>query len=193
MNKYIFASSNRNKIVELSNKLPDIELLGLADLGYCHEIIESGKTLESNAFIKAQAIYDHYNIPCISDDTGLEVYALDNRPGVYSARYAGIHATSEENIQKLLNEMRDFSDRRARFRTVLCFKSDSKLDFFEGIIEGSISFKKFGINGFGYDPIFIPHGFNKTFAQMTLQEKNSISHRGQAIMKLATYLNIESL
>ena len=190
MTKYIFASSNQDKLLELSSQLNNIELLSLSDLGYVDEIVESGKTLEENALIKAKTIYNQYHIPCISDDTGLEVYALDNAPGVFSARYAGKYAKSEDNIKKLLNDMRNISDRRARFRTAICFKSHAEEKFFEGIVEGTISERKCGSHGFGYDSVFIPNGFNKTFAQMLLSEKNTISHRSQAIIKLSTYLSI---
>jgi len=134
-------------------------------------------------------IYEKYDCPCISDDTGLEVYALSGEPGVFSARYAGENATTQDNIEKLLNNMKNKQDRRARFRTVICLKTDLEVKFFEGLVEGVITHQVIGENGFGYDPIFIPDGFNKTFAQMSIVEKNQISHRGRAIGKLAKYLS----
>jgi len=190
MNKYIFASSNKNKLLEISHKLVNIELISLTDLGYFDNIVESGCTLEENALIKAKTIYEQYNLPCISDDTGLEVYSLGNAPGVFSARYAGEDAKSEDNVKKLLQKMKHLEDRKARFRTVICLKSHLGEMFFEGIIEGAISCAVMGKNGFGYDPVFIPDGFCKTFAEMSLDEKNKISHRSQAIKKLAHYLNV---
>ena len=190
MSKYILASSNKSKLKEISHKLSSVELLSLEKLGYSDEIIESGVTLEDNAFIKANTIYSHYNMSCISDDSGLEVYSLDNAPGVLSARYAGAEASSEDNIRKLLKEMQHISDRRARFRTVLCLISNTEKKFFEGIVEGCITTHRIGSNGFGYDSIFIPNGFQKTFAQMSLNEKQQISHRSKAIDKLVQYLAI---
>ena len=188
MNKYIFASSNKGKLKEISHQLSKIDLIGLEQIGYLDEIIENGNTLEENAFIKSDTIYKHYNMSCISDDSGLEVYALGNAPGVFSARYAGKEANAEDNIRKLLKEMQYISDRRARFRTVLCLISSTEKKFFEGIVEGFIATHKIGVNGFGYDPIFIPNGSQKTFAQMSLNEKQQISHRSKAIAKLAQHL-----
>tara|TARA_Y100001968_G_C19445164_1_gene764945 strand:- start:2791 stop:3363 length:573 start_codon:yes stop_codon:yes gene_type:complete len=190
MNKYIFASSNKNKLTELTDKLININLISLLDLGHNDDIVESGETLEENALIKAKTIYDQYKMPCISDDTGLEVYALGNAPGVFSARYAGLHATANDNIKKLLKKMQFIKDRRARFRTVICLKSDLEEMYFEGVVEGVITFDAIGEHGFGYDPVFVPNQCSKTFAEMSLNEKNKISHRGQAIQKLITYLNI---
>jgi len=188
MNKYIFASANKNKILEISKELMNIKLLSLSDIGYFEEIVESGLTLKENALIKSQTIYDKYNIPTISDDTGLEVDALGGIPGVFSARYAGKEADANSNIRKLLKEMCGCKDRRARFRTIICLKNHKKEKFFEGLVEGCITNKAFGNNGFGYDPIFMPNGYKKTFAQLSLIEKNKISHRGKAINKLIEYL-----
>ena len=190
MNKYIFASSNQNKLLEISTQLSDITLLSLLDVGYYDEIIESGSTLRENALIKSKTIYDKYSIPTIADDTGLEVYQLDGRPGVFSARYSGEKANATDNIKKVLDEMQDITDRRARFKTVICLKSKSQEIFFEGIVEGCISNESSGDGGFGYDPIFIPNGCQKTFGEMSLDEKNKISHRSRAIQKVVDYLNI---
>ena len=189
MNKLIFASSNNNKILEVSSHLNNIQLLSLADIGYSDSIVESGLTIEENAFIKANTIYSKYQIPCISDDTGLEVDALDGRPGVLSARYAGQPSNSQNNIQKLLKDMQGFENRSARFRTIICLiNQDDKL-FFEGVVNGCITHSIFGDQGFGYDPIFIPDGHKKTFAQISLNAKNQISHRSQAVNKLVKYLS----
>ena len=189
MNKYILASFNQNKLLEIQSKLTDIHLLSLSDIGYKEKIIESGTTLKENALIKALSIYKKYNIPCISDDTGLEVHALDGEPGVLSARYAGIDADAHKNINKLLLKLNGINDRQARFRTIICLKTSLDEVFFEGVVEGFITDHPIGNGGFGYDPIFIPKGFSCTFSQMSLHEKNKISHRGKALQKLITYLN----
>tara|TARA_B100000530_G_C15903393_1_gene466348 strand:+ start:329 stop:904 length:576 start_codon:yes stop_codon:yes gene_type:complete len=189
MNKLIFASSNTNKVLEISSHLKNIQLLSLADIGYYDPIIESGLTIEENAFIKAATIYSKYRIPCISDDTGLEVDALEGRPGVLSARYAGQPSNSKNNIQKLLRDMQGVENRSARFRTIICLINQDGKFFFEGIVNGSITKSMFGNQGFGYDPIFIPDGHQKTFAQLSLHAKNQISHRSQAVNKLVKYLS----
>jgi XTP/dITP diphosphohydrolase len=190
MNKYIFASSNNNKILELSNRVPTLDIVSLVDIGYREEIVESGLTLEDNARIKARTIYDKYRISCISDDTGLEVDYLQGQPGVLSARYAGEPSDSKNNIIKLLKAMEGVQNRRARFRTIICLIDNNEEKFFEGVVEGSISNQVCGDNGFGYDPIFIPNGYEQTFAQISLQKKNQISHRAKAIDHLVTYLNL---
>ena len=187
MNKYIFASSNKNKILELSNKLSSLNILSLQDVGFYDEIIESGSTLEENASIKARTIYDKYKIPCISDDTGLEVDYLNGEPGVFSARYAGEPSNSNNNIRKVLKQMGGVKNRRAVFRTIICFIENNKELLFEGVVEGTITNKTYGDNGFGYDPIFIPNGYDRTFAQISLETKNQISHRAKAINKLVSH------
>ena len=189
MNKYIFASFNKHKLIEISNQLSNVDIQSLYDLGYPHEIVEHGANLQENALIKAKVIYEKYNIPCISDDTGLEVLALDYAPGVYSARYAGKNATAEENINKLIRNMRGVEDRRARFRTIICLKNSQEEKFFEGVVEGVITNNAIGKSGFGYDPVFRPNGYSKTFSEMSLEEKNNISHRSRAVAKLVTYLS----
>ena len=190
MNKYIFATSNQYKFKEVSEKLPNINLLNLSDIGFNDSIIENGRTLEENALIKANVIYKKYNISCISDDTGLEVDALGGGPGVFSARYAGIPADSKKNIAKLLDNLIGVQNRRARFRTVICLKNKYKEVFFEGIVNGVISPRSMGSLGFGYDSIFIAEGYQKTFAEISLEEKNRISHRAKAIQKMVDHLKI---
>jgi len=189
MSKYILASSNQHKYIEIASKLNNINVLSLVDVGHVDEIIESGLTLRDNAFIKAKTIYEKYNISSIADDTGLEVYALNGQPGVFSARYAGEPSNANQNIKKLLLNLSQVKDRRARFRTVICLKTSFSELFFEGVVEGVITTKTMGEGGFGYDPIFLPNGYFQTFSQMTLEEKNKISHRGIAVDKLVTYLN----
>ena len=189
MNKYILASSNRNKIREITSQLTNINLLSLSELGYFDDIPETGSTLEENALIKSQTIYQIYNIDTISDDTGLEVDCLLGEPGVFSARYAGVYGDSKLNIKKLLTKMDSFSNRKAKFRTVICLKNHLKELFFEGICYGRIANQPLGDNGFGYDSVFIPDGYQKTFAQIPLLEKNKISHRFKAVRKLINYIN----
>ena len=190
MNKYIFASSNKNKILELSHRLPTIDIFSLEDIGYSQEIIETGLTIEENAIIKARTIYNIYKEPCLSDDTALEVDVLQGRPGVFSARYAGVNSDAKSNIRKLLQEMHEIKNRRACFRTIMCLIQDDKEMLFEGLVNGVITTKIYGDKGFGYDPVFIPDGYKKTFAQISLTEKNQISHRAQAINKLGNYLSL---
>lgn len=188
--KICFASHNKNKIKELQNLLgEDFDLVGLDDLGITEEIPETGTTLEENALIKAEFVSSRFAIPCFADDTGLLVDALDGAPGVYSARYAGEPANSENNINKLLIELRDVNDREARFKTVIAYLDKKDKLYFVGEVEGAITHERTGEEGFGYDPVFIPKGFNRTFAEMTMEEKNSISHRGRAVQKLAAFLS----
>ena len=190
MSKYILASSNQNKYIEIASRLTNVKLLSLIDVGHVDEIIESGLTLKDNAFIKANTIYEKYNISCIADDTGLEVHALNGQPGVFSARYAGSPSNATKNIKKLLWNLNEVKDRTARFRTIICLKTKEEQVFFEGFVDGVITHEIMGDSGFGYDPIFVPDGYNRTFSQMTLEEKNKISHRSLAVDKLVHYLNI---
>ena len=199
--KIVFATNNQHKLDEIRSILgKDIEVVSLADIG-CHEDIpETGNTLEENALMKAQYVYDHYHVNCFADDTGLEVEALNGAPGVYSARYAGgVGHDSQANMDKLLNELKDEDNRRARFRTVIALieKKDvcpcgctsiKKIHRFEGIVNGQITRQKSGAEGFGYDPIFQPDGYDKTFAELGTEVKNHISHRARATQKLAEYL-----
>ncbi len=188
--KLVFATNNLNKLAEVQKMLPkSIELLSLKDINCFDEIDETETTLEGNAKLKANYITQKFGYNCFADDTGLEVESLDNKPGVYSARYAGLENDSEKNMQKLLSELENKSNRKAQFRTAVALNLNNKQFLFEGICKGKITTKKQGEKGFGYDPIFKPNGFNNSFAEMTSEEKNSISHRGNAIQQLVDFLN----
>ena len=190
--KIIFASQNKNKLHEIQSRLLDYEIIGLDEKLFPDELAETGDTLDENAFQKAQQVWNKLGIPCFADDTGLEVEALGGKPGVYSARYAGEHKSSLDNMDLLLHNMRDVSNRRAAFRTCISLCVDNTFYFFEGICSGEIAQEKRGEQGFGYDPIFIPSGFDRTFAEMTIEEKSSISHRGLAIEKLVQFLKTKA-
>ncbi len=168
-------------------------ILSLDDIGYRDEIPEDQPTLEGNSLVKARTIYQKYHIPSFADDTGLEVIALNNEPGVHSARYAGDQNNSEDNMHLLLRKLDGIDDRGARFRTVITLYLDHHPLQFEGIVTGTIIRRKMGDQGFGYDPIFIPDGYHKTFAQLSLEEKNKISHRGIAFRKMVQYLRQKSI
>jgi XTP/dITP diphosphohydrolase len=189
MKKLIFATHNPNKLAEIKSAVNSFEVVGLKEMGVVENIPETGITLEENALIKSQYIYEKTGLACFADDTGLEVDALDGRPGVYSARYAGEHATAEENMQKLLSEMEGQKNRNAHFRTVISLILNGEEYSFEGKVVGEILQYKTGVEGFGYDPIFKPIGFEQSFAQMTLEQKNEISHRGVAVKKLIHFLS----
>lgn len=163
-------------------------LKGLADIGCLEELPETHTTLEGNSLQKARYVFDLYKIPCFADDTGLEVGALKGEPGVHSARYAGEHRNPEDNIDLLLQKLHNTENRKARFRTVITLMEFSGVHTFEGIVEGEILLMRRGDQGFGYDPVFRPYGYDKTFAEMSLEEKNRISHRGEAVRKLVEYL-----
>ncbi len=187
--KLIFASHNKNKVKEIAAILPKhIELVGLHDLNYTDEIDETGATLEENALIKAKHIYEKFNLNCFADDSGLEVESLNNEPGVYSARYAGSEKNDNANMDKLIANLSLQTNRKARFRTVISLILDGKEYSFEGIISGQIINEKKGEHGFGYDPIFVPDGFEKTFAELNAEIKNQISHRALAVKKLVDFL-----
>ncbi len=188
--KIVFATNNPNKLKEVRQLLPSIEIVSLQEIGCTEDIPETANTLEGNAIIKANYITKNYGFDCFADDTGLEVEALNGAPGVFSARYAGKDANSEKNMQKLLTELNDKLTKKAQFRTVVALNLKGKQHLFEGVCTGEILTKKHGEKGFGYDPIFKPTGFNQSFAQMTLEEKGTISHRGKAIKKLIDFLNI---
>jgi XTP/dITP diphosphohydrolase len=191
--KFCFATNNANKIKEVAQLLgEDFELLGLKDIGCNEELKEDQSTLEGNAQQKASYVHENYHISCFADDTGLEVEALNSEPGVFSARYAGSHRSDDDNMALLLERLSSSPNRSARFRTVICAFIDNKKHFFEGIVEGEIADKHNGDKGFGYDPIFIPKGYSHTFAQMTLEEKNQISHRSIAVRKLVDFLKTNS-
>ncbi len=187
--KLLFATNNQHKAQEIQDILnKDYEIISLNDIGFYDEIPETKQTLEENASEKARFIYNKFHIDCFADDTGLEVEVLSNRPGVHSARYAGPQKNSDDNIIKLLYELKYESNRKARFRTIISLIMDEEEYLFEGVVEGSIIDHKRGNSGFGYDPVFIPKGYNKTFAEMSLEEKNMISHRANAIKKLVAFL-----
>jgi len=184
-----FATHNRNKVEELRKLVPDsIEILSLDDLGISEEIEETGTTLIENAVLKAQYIANTYATACFADDTGLEVEAINGAPGVYSARFAGEPANNENNIDKLLELLSGTVNRRARFRTVIALIKEGKQHIFEGIVNGEITRERKGSKGFGYDAVFLPNSFACTFAEMNMEEKNLISHRGIAVKKLIDFL-----
>lgn len=187
--KLVFATNNLNKLKEVQKMLVDsIEILSLKDINCFEEVDETEPTLEGNAKLKANYITENYGYNCFADDTGLEVESLNGQPGVYSARYAGEPANSENNIQKILLELRHKDNRNAQIRTAICLNLEGKQFLFEGICKGEILEKKQGEQGFGYDPIFKPQGFHQSFAEMSALEKNNISHRGIAIRKLVDFL-----
>ncbi len=187
--KLIFATNNPHKLKELQQLLgKNIELLSLNDIGCDDEVPENHTTLEENAAEKASYIYKKYKLNCFADDTGLEIEALNNEPGVYSARYAGQEKNFNANIQKVIEKLQGIKNRKARFRTVISLIIEGKEIQLTGIVNGTILKEKKGTEGFGYDSIFQPDGYNKSFAQMSLKEKNKISHRGIAVRKLINYL-----
>jgi XTP/dITP diphosphohydrolase len=185
----VFATGNGHKVREIQEVIgTSIRLLNLTDLGFNGEIPEDQDTIEGNAAQKAWYIYDKYKINCFADDTALEIDALLGDPGVYSARYAGIHCSFEDNMNKVLSVMAGIENRKARFRTVIALVETGRLSTFQGEIEGTITREKRGWHGFGYDSIFLPDGSKHTFAEMGSREKNRISHRALAIQKLVIYL-----
>ena len=190
LQQLVFATNNRHKIEEVEGKTAGkIKLLSLGDIGCYDDIAETGATFMENASIKSRYIYNKYDLNCFGDDSGLEIDALNGEPGVYSARYAGVHGDHEANMNRVLTKMASFNNHKANFRTVISLMWNGNEFFFEGIVKGTITHERAGNGGFGYDPIFIPEGFNKTFAVMSLIEKNKISHRAQAVEKLITFLN----
>ena len=187
--KLVFATNNKHKLEEVRDIVGDrVEILSLNDINCNDEIPETADTLQGNALIKARYIYEKYGVDCFADDTGLEVETLDGAPGVYSARYAGEECDSEANMQKLLQNLTGKSERSAQFRTVIALIINGEEKLFNGVVKGEISTGKMGDSGFGYDPIFIPEGFSQSFAQMSSEMKNSISHRYRATEQLSNYL-----
>ena len=189
MKKLVFATNNINKLKEIKFAINNFEVIGLKDLDVDEEIPETGNTLKANSLQKAKYIYDKTGLNCFADDTGLEIDYLNGRPGVYSSRYAGLHSSSEDNMKKVLDELGLQTNRKAKFRTVIALIYNGKEYFFEGQVEGEILKDRKGKDGFGYDPIFKPKDFNLSFAEMTIQQKNKISHRGIAVRKLINYLD----
>ncbi len=189
MRKICFASKNSKKLDEIRAALKGkIEVLSLNDLGHDDDLEETGSTLLENAFQKARFINQKFGIDCFADDTGLEVQALDGEPGVYSGRFAGEPRSDERNVKLLLKKLENVSDRSARFVTVIALILEGKEYKFEGEVVGEITHEKSGTGGFGYDPVFSPSGYTDTFAELSMEEKNSISHRGKAVRKLADFL-----
>ena len=188
MKKIVFATNNLNKLRELRSAVKDFDIIGLKDLNITEDIPETGNSLKDNALQKAKYIYEKTGLDCFADDTGLEIEALDGRPGVYSARYVGPDCDSEANIKKVLKELKSHKNRKAQFKTVIALIIDGKKYFFDGKVEGEILKQKQGIDGFGYDPIFRPFGYDQSFAEMSLELKNKISHRGLAVIKLIKFL-----
>lgn len=188
--KIVFATNNQHKLRELQQILGNkFELLSLADINCFEEIPETSPTIEENSLEKAEYVRKKYNIDCFADDTGLEIEALDGRPGVYSARYAGEDKDMGKNIEKILSELKNKDNRKARFKTVVSLILNGKTHQFEGIINGKIIKEKKGESGFGYDPVFMPDGYDITFAEMDADLKNKISHRGIAVQKLVDFLS----
>ena len=187
--KIVFATGNLNKLKEIKSAINSFEIVGLKDLGITEELPENGTTLKENALQKAKYVYDRTGLNCFSDDTGLEIESLNNRPGVYSAMYAGADCNAENNMRKVLSELKTFQNRKAKFKTVIALILKDKEYFFEGFVKGEILKEKGGTGGFGYDPIFKPNGYDETFAQMSIELKNKISHRGLAVKKLVAFLN----
>lgn len=188
MKKLILATHNEYKAEEFRQILPQFRVQTLADLNYDQEIAETASELEGNSLLKAETIFRQFGHIVVSDDSGLEVQALNGAPGVYSARYAGEQKDDQQNNEKLLHELKGITNRNAQFRTVISLMSSNDTLQFEGIVEGAIAYEPKGDKGFGYDPIFIPYGFQKTFAELTSNEKNKISHRANAIEKLVAFL-----
>lgn len=187
--KLVFASNNKNKIQEIQALVPNtIQIVSLDDIGCTEDIPETANTIEGNAILKANYVTEKYGYDCFADDTGLEVDALNGAPGVYSARYAGEQKDANDNMDKLLTQLKNESNRKANFKTVIALNLNGKQNLFTGIINGKIIEEKIGTNGFGYDPIFVADGYDKTFAELSLKEKSTISHRGIAVKELILFL-----
>lgn len=185
----VFATNNLNKLKEVQAIIPQhIKLLSLKDIACTEDIPETQATIKGNAIQKAEYLKEHYGYDCFADDTGLEVEALNGEPGVYSARYAGPQRNAEDNTNKLLTELKNKANRKAQFKTVIALHLNGELHTFTGICEGSITANKQGDGGFGYDPIFKAEGYDKTFAEISLEEKNKIGHRGKAVAELVDFL-----
>lgn len=190
METIVFATANKHKVREVKQLLgSQYEILSLKDIGCEEDIPETQDTIAGNAQQKARYLKAHYGRDCFAEDTGLEIDALDGAPGVYTARYAGPQRDPQDNMQLVLEQLADTNERSARFRTVIALILDGKEYLFEGVAEGNIAEQQSGTEGFGYDPVFIPEGYDQTFAELDSAEKNAISHRGKAVEKLAQFLN----
>ncbi len=190
--KLVFATNNKNKIIEVQQMLPPtIEIISLESIGCFEEIPETADTIEENAIMKANYVTRNYGYDCFADDTGLEVEALHGEPGVFSARYAGEQRNSDDNMNKLLETLNNETNRKAQFKTVIALNLNGEQHLFTGIALGEITINKLGTEGFGYDSIFKPLGFKETFAELSIEQKNQISHRGKTINKLLDFLKLE--
>lgn len=185
-----FATNNKKKLEEVESALngKPIQLQSLREIGCTEELPETGDTLQANALQKAQYVLENYSISCFADDTGLEVEALEGAPGVYSGRFAGEPRSDERNVNLLLEKLSGTLNRKARFRTVIALLLDGEKHLFEGVVEGTIADSRSGNGGFGYDPVFVPAGYQQTFAELSMEEKNAISHRGKAVAQLVSFL-----
>lgn len=193
MQQLVFATNNAHKLEEVQAKAGNhIKLLSLDDIKCYDDIEETGLTFNENASIKSHYIYERYNLNCFGDDSGLEIEALNNEPGIYSARYAGEHGNHQANMDKVLEKLKGNASRNARFRTVISLIWNGEEYFFEGSVPGTIRTERCGTAGFGYDPIFQPDGYDITFAEMSMEEKNNISHRGRAVDQLIAFLNTQT-
>ena len=191
MKKIVFATNNKHKLAEIRKITTGrVEILSLSDINCNEDIEETGTTLEENALIKVRYIKNKYGYDCFGDDTGLEVEALNGEPGVYSSRYAGEQCSSQDNMNKLISALQGADNRNAQFRTVIAAILNDKEHLFEGVVKGEITTEKHGINGFGYDPIFMPSGYNQTFGELSNEIKNGISHRAVAMEKFIAFLGI---
>lgn len=189
MLQLVFASNNINKIKEIQQLVPaDIQILSLKDIGCEVDIPETADTIEGNAILKANYVTEHYGYACFADDSGLEIEALNGAPGVYSARYAGSQRNDNDNMNKVLEKLQNETNRKANFKTVIALNINNEQHLFTGIINGEIIHEKRGANGFGYDPIFVAEGHQKTFAELSMEEKATISHRGKAVKQLVSFL-----
>lgn len=186
--KLVFASNNQNKIKEIQILVPNsIEILSLKDIGCTEDIPETADTIEGNAILKANYVTEKYGFNCFADDSGLEIDALNGEPGVYSARYAGEPKDDSKNIDKVLENLKDKTNKKANFKTVICLNINGKQHLFTGIVNGKIIENRVGDNGFGYDPIFVADDYSKTFAELSMEEKAAISHRGKAVKQLVEF------
>ncbi|MCZ8197624.1 MAG: non-canonical purine NTP diphosphatase [Flavobacterium sp.] len=186
--KLVFASNNQNKIKEIQLLVPNsIEIMSLKDIGCTEDIPETADTIEGNAILKANYVTEKYGFNCFADDSGLEIDALNGEPGVFSARYAGEPKDDSKNIDKVLKNLKDKTNKNANFKTVICLNINGKQHLFTGIVNGKIIENRVGDNGFGYDPIFVADGYSKTFAELSIEEKSTISHRGKAVKKLVEF------
>jgi XTP/dITP diphosphohydrolase len=187
--KLVFASNNKNKIAEIQQQVgSQFQIVSLEDIGCFVDIPETAETIEGNAILKANYVTENFGLPCFADDTGLEIEALNNEPGVYSARYAGEQKNPEDNMSLVLQKLAAQANRKAQFKTIITLNIDNEQHLFEGIVKGEITTEKSGNMGFGYDPIFQPEGFSTTFAEMSMEQKSIISHRGIAVQKLINFL-----